>query len=141
MVKLLIQNLSLGDKHICIQMNTISCLFGMQIQKHQLQEELLELNGLKNSPGRVQKPRRRLRNPELQLRYQMAAALDHPNGLCGGLRLTFPLISFTPGNNRRGESSSKHKMQLMRLCNGEDVHPKGGTRLKHSQGPWNHFTV
>lgn len=33
MVKLLIQKCCLGDKSICIQMNTISCLFRMQIQE------------------------------------------------------------------------------------------------------------
>lgn len=33
MVKLLIQKRRLGDKSICIQMNTISCLFHMQMQQ------------------------------------------------------------------------------------------------------------
>lgn len=82
-------------------------------------------------------------NPELQLRYQMAAALDHPKRLNGpaGLGVTFLLISFTPGNNSRGGSSSKHKMQLMRLCHREDVHPQGGTRLEGSPGTWNDFTL
>lgn len=78
MVKLLIQNLSLGDKHICIQMNTISCLFGMQIQKHELGEELLELNGLRKLAWMSAETEQAPPKPELQLSCQRTAALRHP---------------------------------------------------------------
>lgn len=40
MVKLLIQKRCLGDKSICIQMNTISCLFRMQMWEREMLNEL-----------------------------------------------------------------------------------------------------